>query len=710
MAGDLRFVGGIRARALLAAALAVAVVVALASNSAGADPKSSHSGGTRPLPGAAWRATGDASISTGVPAVTMITPNRGPVSGGTVVTVTGSNLGGAIRVLFDWTAGTGTGTGLVRISATQLKITSPAHTAGVFDIRVITPAGTSAALAGDRYTYISSLPSITSLSPGFGPATGSTVVTVTGSNFGGAVRVLFGWTAGTSLVRISATQLKITSPAHGAGVFDVRVTTPAGTSDAVAGDRYTYTVEVLDHMVLSPSSTTVAPGEGEAFAAEGYGGSGDDLGDITAATTFSISPDGSCSGPTCIATATGLHTVTGNDGSVSATASLTVSSVDHLALSPASPIVGPSGTATFEAEGYDASNNDLGNLAAQSTFTISPSGMCTGSTCGGAAQIGTYTVTATDGSAMGTATLTVTAQKLVELLFSRSEVTATDGGCVADDSGVARLDTVVEPYLQSLGLAATGSIQTGPTQATAFWCAHYGLTMATSWGLAQQLAADGWTFVSHSLDYPSGIWSTLTLAQKWDETCGSAQTIDANGLPGGDSMFVWPDNKFDSQALTNFVEPCFATNRVDDGGVSTGTQLNSPPYQQSVAGMAGGWCNVSEAPCSVVPGAALRYRTPAQIIGLIQSLQPGHVLTLQVYLTVTGTSPPYSTNTDRWDCTASDPNYHWTNDTERYCWTDLQTVLQYLVNSGLTITQPGVVDGTFGRTGYSDQAVPRPPS
>jgi len=470
----------------------------------------------------------------------------------------------------------------------------------------------------------------------------------------------------------------------------------------------TLTVEVLDHIALSPSTVTVAPNVSQSFTAEGYGASGDDLGSVASSTTLSISPDGTCSATSCSATATGSHTVTGTDGSVSSTATLTVSPPDHLVLSPANATVGPSGTVAFSAEAYDAANNQLGDVTASSTFAISPAGTCNGSICGGTAQTGTYTVSAADGMATGTATLTVSNQKFVELIFSRTEVTATDGGCNADDTNIARLDTTVAPYLQSLGLTATGSIETGPTLPAAFWCAHYGLTMATSWNVAKQLAADGWTFVSHSKDYPASTWSSLTLAQKWDETCGSAQVIDANGLPGGDDMFLWPDNKFDSQALTSFVEPCFGTNRVDGGGITSAGQLTTPPYQQSVRGLAGGSCNVSGSSCATVPGAAFRYRTPSQIISAIQTLQPGQVLSLQVYLTVTGASPAYTTNTDRWDCTSPDPNYHWTNDTERYCWTDLQTVLQYLVNSGLTITQPGVVNAAFGRTGYSDQAIPRP--
>jgi hypothetical protein len=48
---------------------------------------------------------------------------------------------------------------------------------------------------------------------------------------------------------------------------------------------------------------------------------------VTAATTFSIAPEGSCSGSVCTANAGGPHTVTGNDGGKTSTASLTVSFV-----------------------------------------------------------------------------------------------------------------------------------------------------------------------------------------------------------------------------------------------------------------------------------------------------------------------------------------------------------------------------------------------
>ncbi|HXJ78797.1 MAG TPA: VCBS repeat-containing protein [Candidatus Methylomirabilis sp.] len=45
---------------------------------------------------------------------------------------------------------------------------------------------------------------------------------------------------------------------------------------------------------------------------------------MTGATTFSLSPNGTCTAASCSATVPGLHTVTGNDGGKTATASLTV--------------------------------------------------------------------------------------------------------------------------------------------------------------------------------------------------------------------------------------------------------------------------------------------------------------------------------------------------------------------------------------------------
>ncbi|HEX7244209.1 MAG TPA: IPT/TIG domain-containing protein, partial [Solirubrobacterales bacterium] len=63
------------------------------------------------------------------PTVTSVSPNKGTTAGGTVVTITGTNLTGATAVKFGATAATG-----VEVkSATEVKATSPAHAAGEVD-------------------------------------------------------------------------------------------------------------------------------------------------------------------------------------------------------------------------------------------------------------------------------------------------------------------------------------------------------------------------------------------------------------------------------------------------------------------------------------------------------------------------------------------------------------------------------------------------
>src|SRR5207253_2087858 len=111
----------------------------------------------------------------------------------------------------------------------------------------------------------------------------------------------------------------------------------------------------VDHIVISPSSATISAGGSQTYTAEGFDASSNSLGDVTSATTFSITPDGSCSSNVCTATTAGAHTVTGNDGGTTSTASLTVNvgGLDHLALSPASATISSGGSQTYTAQGRE---------------------------------------------------------------------------------------------------------------------------------------------------------------------------------------------------------------------------------------------------------------------------------------------------------------------------------------------------------------------
>jgi outer membrane protein assembly factor BamB len=208
-------------------------------------------------------------------------------------------------------------------------------------------------------------------------------------------------TDGTVLTTVALGGPAVSSPAITNGVLYQTVKT--GFADAVS-----LPAPSLDHLVLSPASSTVGAGTAQPYTATAFDRYGNSLGDVTAATTFSISPDGTCTGAVCTATVAGTHTVTATDGTATGTATLTVNAgpLDHLVVSPGSATISAGGSQTYVAEGFDQYNNDLGDMTAASTFTISPDGTCTGAVCT-ATVAGAHTVTGTDGTATGTATLTV---------------------------------------------------------------------------------------------------------------------------------------------------------------------------------------------------------------------------------------------------------------------------------------------------------------
>ncbi len=185
-----------------------------------------------------------------IPTITTISPVTGPATGGTVVTITGTNfagLSGASAVRF----GTTNAASYTVNSATSITATAPAGT-GTENVNVTTPGGTTANTAADDFTYVPA-PTVTSLSPTEGPTAGATVVTITGTNFTGASQVQFGGTNATGYTIVNATTITATAPA-GTGTVDVRVTTVGGTSANTASDNYTY--------YAPPTVTALAPSSG----------------------------------------------------------------------------------------------------------------------------------------------------------------------------------------------------------------------------------------------------------------------------------------------------------------------------------------------------------------------------------------------------------------------------------------------------------------
>lgn len=87
------------------------------------------------------------TYSTVGPTITAVTPNTGAAAGGTVVTITGTDLWNTSGVTFGGSAGTA----LVVHSDTSLTVTTPAHATGAVAVVVTTTGGTDTEAGGFTY-------------------------------------------------------------------------------------------------------------------------------------------------------------------------------------------------------------------------------------------------------------------------------------------------------------------------------------------------------------------------------------------------------------------------------------------------------------------------------------------------------------------------------------------------------------------------------
>ncbi len=182
------------------------------------------------------------NVSTGT--VLAVTPPRGPLAGGTSVTITGTGFAAGCTVK----VGGVVATGVIVSGTTSITAKTPASASGgAKDVTVTTAAGTWTLAGG--FTYASA-PTLDSVTPTAGPSSAGTAITLTGTNFiAGATTVTVGGVAATSVQVRSPTSLTARVPAGAAGAKDVIVTTGGGTAKRTAGFTY----------VAAPSLTSVTP-------------------------------------------------------------------------------------------------------------------------------------------------------------------------------------------------------------------------------------------------------------------------------------------------------------------------------------------------------------------------------------------------------------------------------------------------------------------
>jgi hypothetical protein len=180
--------------------------------------------------------------------ISNVSPNSGPMEGGTVVTVTG--IGFSLGYNAPFYFGGVHAVNAQCQSTTQCTMASPAASApGTVDVRY----GESPTSATDWFTYQG--PMVTNVFPAVGKEIGGDNVIVTGTSFGSGMTIKFGSTQVTSYSCSGDTCFVSTPP--GKGAVHVTVTVNGRTSAQTSADVFTY--EPLPYGTISPSS---GPGTG----------------------------------------------------------------------------------------------------------------------------------------------------------------------------------------------------------------------------------------------------------------------------------------------------------------------------------------------------------------------------------------------------------------------------------------------------------------
>lgn len=207
------------------------------------------------------------------PTISSISPTSGAASGGTSVTISGSNFTSPVQVSFGGVAAVS----VTFNSSSSITAVAPGGTPGPVEVKVTNPDGTSAT---STFNYVAA-PSITSIAPSSGSSAGGTPITITGTGFQSGATVKVGGVSATSVSLLGSTTITATTPAHATGdqtsvAVDVVVSNPDGQS-ATTSNGFTYNappVSVLKANVVMVSSGPVSGGTAVTILGSGFTGGG----------------------------------------------------------------------------------------------------------------------------------------------------------------------------------------------------------------------------------------------------------------------------------------------------------------------------------------------------------------------------------------------------------------------------------------------------
>ena len=210
------------------------------------------------------------SSTTGVPpTLTAVSPTTGPTTGGTTITLSGSNFvsGATVRV------GGALCTNITFVSTSTITAKTPVGTAGAQSVQIQNPDGRNFTLPS-AFTYTSATspaPTLTSVTPNSGPKGGGTFITLIGTNFQPGATVMVGIAPATTVSYLGSTTLTAFTPSGSVGAATVTVSNPDARTGQLASG-FTYTNSTLNITNVSPGTGPMAGGTqltltGTAFSA-----------------------------------------------------------------------------------------------------------------------------------------------------------------------------------------------------------------------------------------------------------------------------------------------------------------------------------------------------------------------------------------------------------------------------------------------------------
>jgi hypothetical protein len=322
------------------------------------------------------------------PTVSAISPSIGSTTGGTNVSITGTDfLAGATVTIGGASCGT-----LTVVSPTLITCTTSARAAGLVDI-VVTNADTQSGTLFLGYLYLTP-PTVSSVSPNAGALAGGTAVTIVGTGFVAGATVDFGGSACTGVTVVSATMITCTTAAHAAGATTLTVTNPDTQSGNLAS-AYTYQA--------APTVTSVAPNAGA----------------LAGGTAITITGTGFLSGATVdLGGSTCTSVVVVSTTSITCTTSAHAAGAVNVTVTNADTQNGAlaSGYTYQAAPTVTSVSPNAGNTAGGTAVTITGTGFLAGATvdfsgaaCTGVTVVSATSITCTTGAhAAASATVTVT--------------------------------------------------------------------------------------------------------------------------------------------------------------------------------------------------------------------------------------------------------------------------------------------------------------